>query len=57
LLHLTWQAKQVAAGYYSQHFDFMGYFSQAFNEMFAALDHKEKLFTSKINELENALAL
>jgi hypothetical protein len=56
LLHLTWQAKQVAARDYGQRDDYMGDFSQEFNEMIVALDHKEKLLNSKICELENALA-
>jgi methyl-accepting chemotaxis protein len=33
LLHLTWQAGQVARGDYSQRVDFMGEFSAAFNAM------------------------
>ncbi|MDU4960819.1 MAG: diguanylate cyclase [Sporomusaceae bacterium] len=33
LRHLTWQTKQVAAGDFSQKVDFLGDFSQAFNEM------------------------
>jgi hypothetical protein len=56
LLHLTWQTKQVAAGDYSQRVDFMGEFSDAFNHMIASLDYKEKALTSKIAELEDALA-
>ena len=33
LRHLTWQAKMVSEGDYSQHVDFMGEFSDAFNTM------------------------
>ncbi|MDO4566825.1 MAG: hypothetical protein Q4B42_05785, partial [Oscillospiraceae bacterium] len=33
LRHLIWQVEQIAAGDYSQHVDFMGTFSDAFNVM------------------------
>src|ERR1039457_3772154 len=33
LRHLTWQATQIADGYFSQRVDFMGDFSTAFNSM------------------------
>jgi phosphoserine phosphatase RsbU/P len=56
LVHLTWQAKQVADGDYSQRVDFMGEFSEAFNAMVVALDQKEKTLKNKIVELEEALA-
>jgi hypothetical protein len=56
LLHLTWQATQVAKGDYEQRVDFMGDFSEAFNSMVTSLDHNEKLLKSKIDELENALS-
>ena len=55
LQHLTWQAKQVAGGDYSQRVDFMGEFSDAFNFMIEALDHKERMLREKINKLEEAL--
>ena len=51
LLHLTWQAKQVARGDYNQRVDFMGDFSDAFNAMVVALDEHEKLLKNKIEEL------
>jgi hypothetical protein len=54
LLHLTWQAKQVANGDYSQRVDFMGVFSEAFNSMIASLDNRERQLKEKIDELENA---
>lgn len=47
LLHLTWQAEQVAEGDYSQRVDFMGDFSTAFNSMVMKLAERE-------NELRNA---
>jgi hypothetical protein len=56
LKHLTWQAKQVAAGDYSQRVEFMGEFAQAFNAMVVALDEKDKALNSKIARLEEALA-
>jgi hypothetical protein len=56
LLHLTWQANQVAKGDYSQRVDFMGDFSEAFNTMIKALEQNELLLKEKINELERALA-
>jgi methyl-accepting chemotaxis protein len=54
LLHLTWQAKQVADGDYSQRVDFMGEFSEAFNSMIVSLDNRERQLKKKIDELENA---
>ena len=56
LLHLTWQANQVANGDYSQRVDFMGDFSEAFNTMIVSLDDHEKMLKNKINELEEALS-
>jgi len=55
LLHLTWQAEQVAKGDYGQRVDFMGDFSNAFNAMVVALDTKEKMLRQNITELEDAL--
>jgi signal transduction histidine kinase len=52
LLHLTWQAEQVARGDYSQRVDFMGDFSRAFNSMIESLALKERQLTGKIEELE-----
>ena len=56
LLHLTWQANQVAQGDYSQRVDFMGDFSDAFNYMIHSLQQHEQELRSKISELEEALA-
>ncbi len=56
LLHLTWQAEQVANGDFSQRVDFMGEFSEAFNSMIVSLDNNEKLLKRKIDELEKALS-
>ena len=44
LNHLTWQAKQVAKGDYSQNVSYLGEFSEAFNTM-----------TTQLRERENAL--
>lgn len=54
LLHLTWQAQQVAKGDYSQRVDFMGEFSKAFNSMIVSLDNRERQLKKKIDELEEA---
>ena len=56
LLHLTWQAKQVANGDFSQRVDFMGEFSEAFNSMIVSIYNNEKLLKRKIDELEKALS-
>lgn len=42
LNHLTWQAKQVAKGDYSQHVSYLGEFSEAFNTMTQQLREREK---------------
>jgi len=55
LLHLTWQAKQIATGDYSQRVDFLGEFAEAVNAMVLSLDSKEKALKNKIKELEHAL--
>lgn len=52
LLHLTWQAEQVARGDYSQRVDFMGDFSRAFNFMVDELGKKDRELNEKIAELE-----
>lgn len=52
LLHLTWQAEQVARGDYSQRVDFMGDFSRAFNFMVETLERKDAELREKIAELE-----
>ena len=42
LRHLTWQTQQVAKGDYSQTVDFMGEFSEAFNELTAQLKERRR---------------
>ncbi|NOX79840.1 MAG: hypothetical protein GXP57_01880 [Deltaproteobacteria bacterium] len=57
LVHLTWQAGQVANGDYQQRIDFMGDLSEAFNSMVVELACKEKALKKKIEELEKANSL
>ena len=52
LMHLTWQAQQVARGDYNQRIAFMGDLSEAFNAMVDALKRKEEALQAKIAELE-----
>ena len=47
LTHLTWQAQEVANGSYIQRVDFMGEFSEAFNNMTSLLEQQRQT-----NELE-----
>lgn len=42
MVHLTWQAKQVAKGDYSQNVSYLGEFSEAFNMMTAQLREREE---------------
>ena len=51
LEHLTWQAKLVAKGDYSQHVSYMGDFSNSFNQMTEQLKEREEHFKSEA-ELE-----
>jgi len=62
LRHLTWQAQQVAKGDYSQRVDFMGAFSDAFNEMTEQLSERHNKLEELVNkktkaviELQNAV--
>lgn len=55
LNHLTWQAKQVAKGDYSQTVSFLGEFSKAFNSMTMQLQEREtQLIKEAETEKENA---
>lgn len=56
LIQITWQAKEIAQGDYSQRIDFMGDFSEAFNSMVVKLDEKDRALKEKIEELEEALS-
>lgn len=47
LEHLTWQAKQVAKGDYSQHVSYLGEFSKSFNSMTQQLKERETQLKSE----------
>lgn len=49
LNHLTWQAKQVAKGDYSQTVSYLGEFSETFNAMIRQLDNREKKLLGEAN--------
>ncbi|MDR0441563.1 MAG: GGDEF domain-containing protein [Candidatus Accumulibacter sp.] len=49
LKHLTWQTREVAAGDYDQHIEFMGDFADAFNQMVAQLRERQD---SMLHEIE-----
>ncbi|MDD3251559.1 MAG: GGDEF domain-containing protein [Lachnospiraceae bacterium] len=53
LNHLTWQAKQVAAGDYSQHVAYLGEFSEAFNTMIRQLQERESLLKQEAEYARN----
>ncbi len=52
LNHLTWQAKQVAAGDYSQHVSYLGEFSEAFNTMTDQLRERETLLKEEAQKVK-----
>jgi serine phosphatase RsbU (regulator of sigma subunit) len=54
LRHLTWKTQQIAGGDLSQHIDFMGDFSQAFNSMTHQLREAFAKIESQNQELLNA---
>jgi diguanylate cyclase (GGDEF)-like protein len=49
LRHLTWQAKQVSQGDYSQKVDFMGEFAEAFNVMIEQLNMRQTALLEEID--------
>lgn len=51
LLHLTWQIQQVAQGDFSQRVDFLGEFSDSFNDMVVQLDTAVTALKQKEEEL------
>ena len=62
LRHLTWQSKMVANGDFSQKVDFLGEFSEAFNEMVDKLQNSSiQLFkmatTDTLTQMPNRLAI
>ena len=52
LIHLTWQAKQIAKGDYKQRVDFMGEFSDAFNTMVVQLGERQEALEKQIVLIE-----
>lgn len=50
LKHLAWQAQQVANGDYHQHVDFMGDFSEAFNDMVEQLRRQRVALISEVEK-------
>ena len=52
LKHLTWQAQQIAEGDYNQRVDFMGEFSNAFNEMIVQLAERQRRLEDTISQIE-----
>ena len=62
LRHLTWKTQQIAGGDLSQHIDFMGGFSQAFNSMteqlkeaFAKIDRQNQDLSQANQRMKNDL--
>ena len=49
--HLTWQAQRIARGDYSQRVDFMGEFSEAFDQMVVQLSERQQGLEDKVNEV------
>jgi diguanylate cyclase (GGDEF)-like protein len=52
LKHLTWQTRQVAAGDYDQHVEFMGDFAAAFNQMIEQLKERRDTMRREIEIIE-----
>jgi signal transduction histidine kinase/CheY-like chemotaxis protein len=57
LKHLTWQAQQVALGDFRQRVDFMGEFSEAFNNMITQLERQRRKRQDEMNQLEQYVKL
>lgn len=55
LNHLTWQAKQVAKGDYSQTVSYLGEFSDAFNSMTAQLKERENAILEEAQQEQATL--
>ncbi len=56
LRHLTWQTQQIAKGDFEQHVDFMGEFSEAFNDMVRALKESQARLQRRERELREVNA-
>lgn len=52
LNHLTWQAKQVAAGDYTQHVSYLGEFSESFNEMICQLKERRDILKAESEQIQ-----
>ncbi|MDR2531022.1 MAG: diguanylate cyclase [Oscillospiraceae bacterium] len=50
--HLSWQAREVARGDYNQNVDFMGEFSDSFNQMVSQLKRNHELLMNEIREIK-----
>jgi len=57
LNHLTWQAKRVAVGDYSQHVSYLGEFSVAFNTMIQQLKEREESLHEQIERTRRQMAV
>lgn len=57
LKHLTWQAQQVAHGDYQQRVDFMGGFSEAFNNMIIQLGQRWQINLDEKSKLRRYMNL
>lgn len=57
MIHLTWQAQQVADGGYQQQVDFMGDFSKAFNGMVHQLERRETALKEQQDVMEKVFNL
>lgn len=55
LKHLTWQAKQIASGDFSQRVEFMGEFADAFNSMVENLDDSRAELESMYQRLSDEM--
>jgi diguanylate cyclase (GGDEF)-like protein len=56
LRHLTWQTQRIADGDFTQHVDFMGEFSNAFNTMVLRLEEDRTLQQDLYNQLSQSEA-
>ena len=57
LKHLTWQAQQVAKGDYKQRVDFMGTFSESFNDMIKQLERRRSESANEKSRLQRNVDL
>lgn len=51
LLHVTWQAKMISEGDFSQRIDFMGEFAEAFNTMTVKLSNAQSILKHREQDL------